>query len=88
MPKCPTCGQEVGLPDLIVAIEMLRTVTLRELEVLGYAMEGCTNKTIASCLGCSEHTVHAHTQRVYVKLGVHNRTEAVMLCLKLGLLKL
>lgn len=51
----------------------------RESEVLEMASHGLTNLEIAARLGVSVHAIKFHLAAVYRKLGVHNRTEAVVL---------
>jgi two-component system, NarL family, response regulator LiaR len=49
----------------------------REVEVLRHAAQGLTNKQIAEMLFISDRTVQGHLQKIYHKLGVTTRTEAV-----------
>lgn len=49
----------------------------REIEVLGLAAKGLTNKEIGGQLGLSEHTVARHIANARSKLGAANRAEAV-----------
>jgi DNA-binding CsgD family transcriptional regulator len=49
----------------------------REREILILLAEGCTNKTIAARLVIAETTVKWYVKQIFVKLGVHNRTQAV-----------
>ncbi|MBC7882336.1 MAG: response regulator transcription factor [Anaerolineae bacterium] len=65
-----------------------QTLTPREVEVLRMLAEGTGNKTIASRLGISEHTVKFHIGSIFSKLGVSNRTEAVTLGVRQGLILL
>jgi DNA-binding NarL/FixJ family response regulator len=53
-------------------------LTDRELEVLGLVAQGYTNKAIGLQLGISDRTVQGHLAKVYGKLDVNSRTEAVM----------
>lgn len=53
-------------------------LTERELEVLHGVSLGWTNKQIGVHLGISDRTVQVHLQAIYHKLGVNNRTEAVL----------
>ncbi len=53
------------------------TLTVRELELIQYLAKGLTNSAIAEQMTVSLNTVKAHTRRLYAKLDVHNRTEAV-----------
>jgi DNA-binding CsgD family transcriptional regulator len=53
-------------------------LTGREVEVLRQVELGCTNLEIAARLGISALTVRAHLEHIFEKLGVPNRTAAVM----------
>lgn len=53
-------------------------LTNREQEVLNLISRGCLDKEIAHLLDISIWTVHNHLKNIYDKLGVHNRTEAVL----------
>jgi DNA-binding CsgD family transcriptional regulator len=53
-------------------------LTAREREVLEWVAAGKTNRDIASILGASPRTIEKHLERIYEKLGVENRTAAVM----------
>lgn len=59
----------------------------REAEVLTYIAKGFTFSEIAKLLGISAHTVTAHVKKIYQKLAVHSRGEAVYEANKMGLLK-
>jgi len=63
-------------------------LTSRELEVLGELARGVPNKTIASRLAISEHTVKFHIASIFAKLAVSSRTEAVTQGVRLGLIML
>ena len=52
-------------------------LTDREAEVLRLASRGLLNKQIARELGIGEKTVKAHLGRVYERIGVTNRADAV-----------
>ena len=58
--------------------ERLRSLTPQQLRVLMMMAEGLLNKQIAYELGVSEATVKAHVSAVLQKLGVENRTKAVL----------
>ena len=60
----------------------------REREVLLKAAKGLSSKEIASDLYISERTVHAHLASIYDKLGARNKTEAMLLALKYGVVAL
>ena len=56
----------------------------RELQVLGLAASGLTNKEIAYRLGISERTIQFHMNSIFNKTGTQSRTEAVALALRNG----
>ncbi|MBU2514119.1 LuxR C-terminal-related transcriptional regulator [bacterium] len=61
-------------------------LTPRELEVLKLIADGCTNREIATQLFISLNTVKFHILRLYTKLDVHKRTQAVAKATSLGIL--
>ncbi len=63
-------------------------LTEREIEVLKRAAKGMRNREIAEELFLSIRTVEAHLSSIFNKLGVGSRTEAVVYCLKKGLVPL
>jgi len=60
----------------------------RELEVLELMMLGHTNRQIAQELVVSPGTAKNHVERIIAKLGVSDRTQAVVRALQLGILEL
>jgi LuxR family transcriptional regulator, maltose regulon positive regulatory protein len=62
-------------------------LTPREQEILGQIARGLSNREIAGQAVISAETVKRHARSIYVKLGVHNRTQAVTRARELGLLK-
>ena len=60
----------------------LVALTNREQEILNHISRGYLDKEIAHLLSISIWTVHNHVKNIYDKLGVHNRTEAVLKCLQ------
>lgn len=63
-------------------------LTERELEVLRAASRGLTNKAIGLLLHISDRTAQGHLRRIFEKLNVANRTEAVVRASQLGFLEL
>jgi DNA-binding NarL/FixJ family response regulator len=57
-------------------------MTKREAEVVHLAVEGLSNREIGQQLGLTEHTVKNYLFRVFDKLGVSNRVELVLSCLR------
>lgn len=60
------------------------TLTPRQRDVLALLVWGLRNKEIARRLGIGESSVKEHLSAVYARLGVHNRTGAVMAVLRGG----
>ena len=60
----------------------------REREVLGMLARGLRNKEIAELLFIADRTVKFHAQAIYRKLAVANRTEAVSVALRRGIVAL
>ena len=63
-------------------------LTPREIDVLQLLAEGLPNKAIADRLGISDQTVKFHVASISSKLGASNRTDAVRLGLRRGLISL
>ena len=93
-----TAGLSVGKPSAISFLSdeeaidlddpLIDPLTDRELEVLQLLAQGKANKQIALDLAISEHTVKFHVSSIYTKLGAANRTEAVRLGVRRGLVLL
>ena len=61
----------------------MASLTPAQRRILGQLSEGLLNKQIAYELDISEATVKAHITAIFRKLGVNNRTQAVLLAAKL-----
>lgn len=91
-------GLSVGMPTLLnlpfgeisagMDTQLIDPLTDREMEVLQLLAQGLANKQIAANLSISEHTVKFHVSSIYTKLGVGNRTEAVRMGVRKGLILL
>ena len=57
----------------------------RQREVLAMLIEGKSNKVIGKLLGLSPSTVRTHVEALFLRLGAHNRTQAVVAAARLGL---
>jgi DNA-binding NarL/FixJ family response regulator len=72
-----------------IAENLPRTgLTHREIEVLQMLAEGLRNKEIAERLGVADATVYAHVKRILEKLNVSDRTHAVTVGLRRGIIRL
>src|SRR5215467_10630378 len=63
-------------------------LTSRELDVLRLIRDGHRNKQIADHLGIAETTVNFHIKNLVEKLGANERTHAVTIALRRGLLQI
>jgi len=63
-------------------------LSAREREVLILASKGLSSKEVAARLFISERTVQTHLASIYDKLGAKNKTEALLLALKYGVVTL
>jgi len=61
-------------------------LTTREKEVLTGLVEGLTYKNLAERLSLSPHTIRTHIKRIYEKLHVHSRWEAISIAKKKGMI--
>ncbi len=84
-----TIAGERWLPEHITTItesnieksaieQKIATLTPQQFRVLGMISEGMLNKQIAWELNISEATIKAHVTAIFRKLGVRNRTQAVI----------
>jgi len=77
----------------VVAVELADhaledALTLREIDVLRLIAGGHANKLIADQLGITEDTVKGHVKNILSKLGASDRTHAVTIALKRGIIEL
>ncbi|HEX7018696.1 MAG TPA: response regulator transcription factor [Gemmatimonadaceae bacterium] len=82
-------GERVIPPEIasrLAAFIAQDELTLRELEVLELAAKGLRNGDIAMAIGRQEETVKAHLKNIMKKLRVVDRTEAVTLALRRGII--
>lgn len=76
-----------------IAVEMAEhhtddALTGREIEVLREVAAGNANKVVALHLAVSEETVKAHMKNILSKLGANDRTHAVTIALKRGIIEI
>ncbi|MFN2166871.1 MAG: response regulator [Anaerolineae bacterium] len=66
----------------------LMPLTAREMEILEHITRGASNKVIAASLGISQQTVKNHMSSILRKLSVADRTEAAVVALRRGWIRL
>jgi DNA-binding NarL/FixJ family response regulator len=84
-------GKRYVLPEVAQGIALHAAqdpLSDREIQVLERVAAGQANKSIAWDLSVSEDTVKAHMRSIFGKLGVSDRTQAVTLALKRGIISL
>jgi DNA-binding NarL/FixJ family response regulator len=78
-------GLELIAPSF-EASSLPEKLTRREVEVLRLMAGGSSNREIAAALGTAEGTVKNHASNVFAKLGVRDRTRAVLRGIELGVI--
>ncbi|MDP1715668.1 MAG: response regulator transcription factor [Anaerolineales bacterium] len=92
-------GEQYLSPSLVTAIlqkrqakssltesqkSIIGSLTGREREILELLAQGLSNKAIAAQFYLSIRTVEGHLVNIYSQLGVHSRTEAMLVAVKIG----
>ena len=73
--------EDINMPGIAASShfeDKLASLTPQQFRVLGMVSEGLLNKQIAYELEVSEATIKAHITAIFKKLGVRNRTQAVI----------
>ena len=73
-------------PDFKIP-DVIEPLSPKELEVLGLMSRGSSNREIAQALHKSEGTIKNHVSNLLSKLGVRDRTRAVLIAIEKGILK-
>ena len=76
-----------GLAHRLREHEQEAPLSPRQLEVLELLAKGLSNKEIAAVLGFTTDGTKAHLRAIYTKLGVGDRTEAVVIAIQRGWLR-
>jgi LuxR family transcriptional regulator, maltose regulon positive regulatory protein len=85
-PAEPTLGAHEDWRRPADSFRLIDPLSKTEIRVLRYLPTNLTTPQIARELSLSVHTVRTHIRHLFVKLGVHGRTEAVTRARALGLL--
>jgi DNA-binding NarL/FixJ family response regulator len=80
----PSSEQSVQ-PQSCQAVVSSSELTLREVEILRLVAKGLSFSEVGTALSISSHTVVTHIKKIYRKLSVHSRGEAVFEAAQLGL---
>jgi two-component system nitrate/nitrite response regulator NarL len=85
-PAPPSWSIQAAEPDARRRVrELVASLTQREREVLHRLVEAADTVEIAKALGVEPSTARSHLQNVMLKLGVHNRLQAVSLVVQAGM---
>ena len=63
-------------------------LTEREKLVVNYLVKGLNNEEISNTIHISIHTTKAHLESIYEKMKVHNRVQAAIKAVQLGIVEL
>lgn len=66
----------------------MKQLTNRQIQMLKLISTGNTNKDIAALLNISPYTVANHVRELIIKLDAKSRSNAVMVGIKIGLIKI
>lgn len=82
-------GEQVIPPDVArrLASRISSQLSPREIEVLTLIGRGRSNKEIGSTLNVAESTVKVHVTNILAKLGVADRTQAILSAIKQGIIQ-
>lgn len=73
-----------AVASILAATEASERLTSRERQVLHLASRGKANRDIGAAIHCTERTVKYHLNRIFQKLGVSDRTQAIREGLRRG----
>ena len=83
-------GRKTMSPEVaaeVAAYAGHEALTSREIEVLRLIAGGCANKEIGALLSITEDTVKSRVKNILLKLGANDRTHAVMIAVKRGIIQ-
>lgn len=84
--KCPMYG-ECKYEGVICGPKFYSSISDAEMRVMKMVYEGANNEEIAEKLYLSPHTVKNHIKSVYIKLGIHEKSEFIQYAHKNNLFK-
>ncbi len=83
-------GEKYLPPEVSMRIgeRMLVQLTAREIEVLNLVAKGLSNKQIGTELGVVEGTIKIHIANIFSKMGVSDRTQAIVMASQHGIINI
>jgi DNA-binding NarL/FixJ family response regulator len=91
IPSSARAGKKRVPPDVAAQLAQhmgSETLSNREIEVLRQVAEGNRNRDIAGKLSISEETVKVHMKHIMDKLAANDRTEAIAIAVRRGIIQL
>jgi len=80
-------GTDLSRPATRTVARSLEPLSEREREILGFLCDGISNKEIALRLFVSENTIKFHLKKVFAKLDVRSRSQAINTARELRLVR-
>jgi DNA-binding NarL/FixJ family response regulator len=77
-----------NIAEVLAARAAQPSLSAREVEVVRLIAQGLRNKEIATALHITEETAKVHVRRVFAKLNVNDRTAAVRIAMRRGIIHL
>ncbi|WRZ90430.1 response regulator transcription factor [Streptomyces sp. NBC_01007] len=74
--------------EALATREALSLLTARERQILVLIAQGNSNRRVAKALGISEKTVKNHLSAVFMKVGASDRTQAVVMGIRSGIVSI
>lgn len=83
-------GEQYIPPEVAMRVgeRMLLQLSAREIEVLKLVARGLSNKQIGAELGVVEGTVKIHVANIFTKMGVSDRTQAIVVASQRGIINI
>lgn len=83
-------GEQYIPPEISMRLNgcIFSNLSGRELEVLALVAKGLSNKEIGAQLNVVEGTIKVHLKNILAKLGVSDRTQAILIAVKRGIIRL
>ena len=76
------------MTNVVITEELPEELIFVKAAIIGYEADGKTSKEISSILNICSKTTRNHISNSIIKLGVKNRTQAIILLVKNGLLEI
>ncbi len=88
--RCVHAGEQYLPPEIAMRMNgrVISQLSARELEVLALVAKGLSNKEIGAALDVAEGTIKVHLKNILAKLGVSDRTQAILVAVKRGIIRL